>query len=309
MKKVLIIALTLIIILSGCSSIKQNTATSENIDLYFALKGNVGLDKEQRSIEYKDALEKYTKTLDEWVKGPSDLAKFEKSISSAVKVLGVTIEQDKLTVNLNQDFGAFGGVMHEAATISSLVNTMVQFPEVNSVRIMVEGKDMIAPSGNPYGFLSEIQFDPDNTGQLENREVTLYFADDQAMYVVPEKRNINMEQNASKDKLIKVLLEEMIKGPTNTDLYPTIPKETRVNSVVVVGERATIDFSEEMYTKHSRGAAGEDMTLTSIANTLTEIEGIKEIVLLLNGKPLNIEHAIIDSNNPLTRAEDRILIK
>ncbi len=64
-----------------------------------------------------------------------------------------------------------------------------------------------------------------------------------------------------------------------------------------------------MYTKHSKGAAGEDMTLTSIANTVTEVEGISEVVLTLNGKPLNIEHAIIDSNNPLRRAEDRILIK
>lgn len=309
MKKILIIALTLMIVLSGCSLIKQDTGINENIDLYFALKGNEGLDKEQRSIEYIDASDRYIKTLDEWVKGPSDLAKFEKSISDSVKVLGVTQEQDKLTVNLNQDFNTFGGVMHEAATIASLVNTMVQFPEVNSVRIMIEGKDVIAPSGSPYGFLSEIQFDPNNLGQMDNREVTLYFADDQAMYVVPEKRNINIEQDASKDKLIKVLIEEMIKGPTNTDLYPTIPKEARVNSVVVVGERVTIDFSEEMYTKHSHGAAGEQMTLTSIANTLTEIAGIREVVLLLDGKPLNLEHAIIDSNNPLTREEDMILKK
>jgi germination protein M len=309
MKKVLIIALTLIIVLSGCGLIKQDTVTSENIDLYFAQKGNEGLDKEQSSIEYKDASEKYTKTLNEWVKGPSDLAKFEKSISDTVKVLGITFEQDKLTVNLNKDFNTFGGVMHEAATISSLVNTMVQFPEINSVRIMIEGKDLIAPSGNPYGFLSEIQFDPNNVGQMENNEVTLYFAEDQAMYVVAEKRKINIEKDAPKDVLIKVLIEEMIKGPTNTDLYPTIPAETRVNSVVVVGQRATIDFSEEMYTKHSRGAAGEDMTLTSIANTITEIEGITEVVLLLNGNPLNIEHIIIDSDNPLTRAEDRILKK
>lgn len=309
MKKVFIIALALIIVLSGCNLIKKDAAISENIDLYFALKGNEGLDKEQRSIEYIDASDRYTKTLDEWVKGPSNLSKFEKSISDTVKVIGVSLEENKLTVNLSQDFNTFGGVMHEAATISSLVNTMVQFPEVDTVRIMIEGKDMIAPSGNPYGFLSEIQFDPNNLGQLENREVTLYFSDDQAMYVVPEKRNISVEQNASKDKIVKALIEEMIKGPENTDLYPTIPEEARVNSVVVVGERATIDFSEEMYTKHSKGAAGERMTLTSIANTITEIAGINEVVLTLNGKPLNIEHAIIDSNNPLTREEDMILKK
>jgi germination protein M len=198
--------------------------------------------------------------------------------------------------------------MHEAATIAGLVNTMVQFPEVNSVKITVEGKELIAPSGNPYGYLSEIEFNPNGQG-MQSREVTLYFADDQAINVVAEKRNINIEENASKDKLIKALIEEMIKGPENTDLYPTIPSEARVNSVVVVGERATIDFSEEMFTKHSKGAAGEDMTLTSIANTVTELEGITEVVLTLNGQPLNIEHAIIDSNNPLKRAEDRILKK
>ncbi|HYE12021.1 MAG TPA: GerMN domain-containing protein [Patescibacteria group bacterium] len=309
MKKSLIMALVLIIVLSGCGLIKQNTTISENIDLYFALKGNSGLDIEQRSIEYENSQAKFSNALEEWVKGPSDMAKFEKSISDTVKVLGTSLEQDKLTVDLSQDFNTFGGVLHEAATLASLVNTMVQFPEVNSVRIMIEGKDLIAPSGNPYGYLSEIQFDPDNLGQLENREVTLYFADDQAMYVVAEKRSINMEENASKDKIIKALIEEMIKGPENTDLYPTIPEEARVNSVVVVGERATIDFSEEMYTKHSKGAAGERMTLTSIANTVTEVAGINEVVLTLNGKPLNLEHAIIDSNNPLKREEDMILKK
>lgn len=309
MKRVIIIAFALLFVLSGCGLTKQDTATTENIDLYFALKGNGGLDKVQSSISYENPQDKYTKTLELWIKGPSDLTKFEKSTSDTVKNLGVSLEEDKLTVNLSQAFNTFGGVMQESATIAALVNTMVQFPEVNSMRIMIEGKDLIAPSGNPYGFMSEIQFDPNNAGKLENREVTLYFADDQAMYVVAEKRNINVEANTTKDKLVLALIEEMIKGPENPDLYATIPEETRINSVVVVGERATIDFSEEMYTKHSRGAAGERMTLSSIANTVTEIAGINEVVLTLNSKPLNIEHAIIDSNNPLRREEDIILKK
>ncbi len=127
------------------------------------------------------------------------------------------------------------------------------------------------------------------------------------MYVVPEKRTINIAENVSKDKLIKALIEEIIKGHQTEDLWATIPAEAIVNSVVVNGERVTIDFSEEMLTKHSRGATGEDMTLTSIGNTVTEVEGIKEVVLTINGTPLNIEHAIIDSNNPVVRMEEKIL--
>lgn len=310
MKRSLVLVLSIVLVLafalSGCSLVKQQAATNENVDLFYALKGNVGLDKEQKTITYKSEDEKYSKTLQEWVKGPVDTAKFEQSLQAGVKVLGITKEQDKLTVNLNKEFGTFSGVMHESATIASLVNTMVQFPEINSVRIQVEGADLVAPSGNPYGYLSEIKFDPNASGVLGNKEVTLYFGDDQAMYVIPEKRNINIEENAGKDRLIKVLVEELIKGPTTEGLSPTIPEEARVNSVTVTGERTTIDFSEEMITKHWGGAAGEDMTLSSIANTVTEVEGIKEVVLTVNGKPLLIEHAVIDSNNPLTRMEDKI---
>lgn len=307
MKKILAIALVLVLALSGCSSLKQGKATNETIDLFYALKGNVGLDKEQKTITYKNEEQKYGNTLQEWVKGPSDTAKFEQSLKAEVKVLGVSKEDDKLTVNLSKEFGSFNGSMHEAATVASLVNTMVQFPEINSVRITVEGADFIAPSGNPYGYLSEIKFNPSETGNLSSREVTLYFADNQAMYVVAEKRTVNVEENITKDNLIKMLIEELIRGPQTEGLWPTIPAETRVNSVEVIGERVNIDFSEEMLTKHSRGAAGEDMTLTSIGNTVTEVEGIREAVLTVNGKPLNIEHAIIDSSNPVVRMEEKIL--
>lgn len=310
MKRALYLVLSLVLVLafmlSGCSSQKQAAAVNENVDLFYVLKGNTGLDKEQNIITYKNEQEKYEKTLQEWLKGPKDAAKFEQSLQPGVKTLGISKEQDKLTVNLSKEFGTFKGIMHEAATIASLVDTMVQFPEINSVKIKVEGAELIAPSGNPYGYLSEINFNPNENAGLTSKEVTLYFGDDQAMYVVPEKRNINIEANAGKDRLIKALIEELIKGPIDQNLSPTIPPEAKVNSVNVTGERAAIDFSEEMITKHWGGAAGEDMTLSSIANTVTEVEGIKEVVLTVNGKPLNIEHAVIDSSNPLTRMEDRI---
>ncbi len=308
MKKILALVFVCMILLSGCIK-NQNTATSESIDLYYALKGNTGLDVEERSIEYDNVQEKYQKTLEEWLKGPSDLTKFEKSTIESVKLLKVTVEQNKMTIDFSKDFGVFNGVMHEAAVVASVVDTMVQFPEINSVRITVDGADLIAPSGNPYGYLTEIDFNPNETGLIGNKEVTLYFADSQAMNVIAEKRNINIEENATKERLIQVIVEELIKGPQDPALEPSIPAGAKVNTVVINGDRATIDFSDEIVTQNPGGAAGEDMTLTSLVNTVTEVEGIREVVLTVNGQPLNIEHIIVDSENPLTRAEDRIVNK
>ena len=43
------------------------------------------------------------------------------------------------------------------------------------------------------------------------------------------------------------------------------------------------------------GAAGETMTITSIVNTLTEFAGVDLVAITVAGKPLNIEHVILDA--------------
>lgn len=135
--------------------------------------------------------------------------------------------------------------------------------------------------------------------------VTLYFGDSQAIYVVPEKRNIELSKNTTKEEYAERVLEELIKGPVDTNLYPTIPSEVKVLNVEIREDLLYVDFSREMHTKHWGGAAGENMTLLSLANTMTEIEGIERVLPSVEGVALNIEHAIIDE--PLIRAEDKIL--
>ncbi|HHY78070.1 MAG TPA: GerMN domain-containing protein, partial [Clostridiales bacterium] len=60
----------------------------------------------------------------------------------------------------------------------------------------------------------------------------------------------------------------------------------------------------EMHTKHWGGATGEDMTISSLVNTLTELEGIKYVLPSVEGMALNIEHMIVD--HPLERMEEKI---
>ncbi|MCJ7656656.1 MAG: GerMN domain-containing protein, partial [Candidatus Atribacteria bacterium] len=55
-------------------------------------------------------------------------------------------------------------------------------------------------------------------------EVNLYFSDSQAMYLEPEKRRISQTPSLTRQAVI-----ELIKGPENSELYPTIPQGTQVN--------------------------------------------------------------------------------
>ena len=127
-------------------------------------------------------------------------------------------------------------------------------------------------------------------------EVNLYFSDSQAMYLVPEKRKIPQTPSLAKQAII-----ELIKGPENSDFYPTIPEGTRVNEIYIVDDIVYVDLSEEIFTNHPGGSSGELMTVYSIVSTLTEIPPIVGVQILLEGNEKNSLVGHVDISMPLLR--------
>ena len=124
------------------------------------------------------------------------------------------------------------------------------------------------------------------------------------MYMVPEKRTVLVKNDITETELYRVVLEELIKGPVTDNLSRTIPEETRIEYIELDGDILKVDFSEEMHSKHWHGAAGEAMTVNSLANTMTEFESIKGVMPSVDGGPLSIEHMVVEE--PLTRNESII---
>jgi len=132
-------------------------------------------------------------------------------------------------------------------------------------------------------------------------EVNLYFSDSQAMYLAPEKRKIPVTPSLAKQVVI-----ELIKGPTSSSLYPTIPQGTSINEVYIAGDIAYIDLSEEVFKNHPGGSSGELMTVYSMVDTLTEISPIKGVQILVAGNERESLVGHVDISRPLLRDEDWI---
>jgi germination protein M len=132
-------------------------------------------------------------------------------------------------------------------------------------------------------------------------EVNLYFSDSQAMYLIPEKRKISQIPS-----LARQAVNELIKGPENSDFYRTIPEGTQVNEVYIADDIVYIDLSEEIFKNHPGGSSGELMTVYSIVNTLTEIPPIKGVQILVEGNEMESLVGHIDISMPLLRDEDWI---
>lgn len=111
-------------------------------------------------------------------------------------------------------------------------------------------------------------------------EITLYFSDDQAMYLKPEKRTV---EKGGKP-MAELLIQELINGPKTQGLHKTVPAETKLISLEVADGVAFANFSPEIKTKHPGGSAGERMTVQSIVQTLVQVPEIEKVQFLIEGK-------------------------
>jgi len=136
--------------------------------------------------------------------------------------------------------------------------------------------------------------------------LSLYFADNQANYLIRETREVKILKNAGSEAIAGAVVNELIAGPADKSLYATIPKEAKLLSVKIDGQTAIVDFSEEIQTRHPGGSSGESMTLNSIVNSLTEIQGIKQVQILINGKKVESLAGHADLTQPLSRNESII---
>ncbi|HSW10843.1 MAG TPA: GerMN domain-containing protein [Bacillota bacterium] len=117
----------------------------------------------------------------------------------------------------------------------------------------------------------------------ERVQVAVYFGDAMAQFTVPEDRVIELRGRP----LVVRVLEELVAGPRTPGLHATLPTGTRVLGATVEGGVARVDFSRELVDNHPGGSTGEFMTINAIVYTLTDLEGVEAVTILVDGTPLD----------------------
>ena len=133
-------------------------------------------------------------------------------------------------------------------------------------------------------------------------EFVLYFGDDQAMEVWPERRVVEIASDPSqREPLEKLVVTELTKGPKDDLLNKTIPPEAEVLSVHVTDGLALVNFSKELQSKHWGGSAGEIMTIKSLVYSLTELPNITQVQILVQGKTIDTLAGHYEASKPFAR--------
>ncbi|GAB6138854.1 GerMN domain-containing protein [Halanaerobaculum tunisiense] len=125
------------------------------------------------------------------------------------------------------------------------------------------------------------------------QKVKLYFSNQQAQYLVVEDREVKL------NKLYQNVIQELIKGPQNDNLVETISEGVKLLDLEVEEGIAKVDFSQELVTNHPGGTAGELMTVYSVVNTLTQLEDINQVQILVAGQEVDTLVGHLNLKQPL----------
>ncbi len=133
--------------------------------------------------------------------------------------------------------------------------------------------------------------------------VDLYFADDQAMEVLPERREVEVPSDpGQRPPIEELVVTELLKGPDDPLLNRTFPHEAKLISVQITDGLALANFSKELVTKHWGGSTGEMMTILSLVNSLTCLPNIDRVQILVEGKKVETLAGHADITGELKRS-------
>lgn len=163
---------------------------------------------------------------------------------------------------------------------------------------------------------SEIQPEEEiSDEQMRQTIVTLYYKNKETGELMPEGRMIDSKELLSDP--YTALVELLIDGPKSEKLQSVIPEGTTVQKAELKGDIVYIDLSKEFIDNHEDGEDEENITIYSIVNTLTELNEVNKVKILINGREdqsfkdnkINFKNAFIrvekesNSSNSITTNE------
>ena len=162
-KKVIIAIITLILIVLGGIFIFNNISIENNVDeyqdytpqqeiseeqmrqtkviLYFANIESGDLETETKIVDVNVLINEPYKEIMNWlIKGPQS-SNLKKLIPEGTAMHDIKIEKDCAIINLSNEFLNYETEENKFKIINSIVNTLTNLKEINSVRFLINGEE------------------------------------------------------------------------------------------------------------------------------------------------------------------------
>ncbi len=204
-----------------------------------------------------------------------------RTIPENVTLLKYTLDRKQLYLDFSSEYLNIDKAT-EVLVRAAIVYTMTQIEDVKYIGFQIAGEPLMDTKGNYIGLMNANTF-LDNMGSEENatkiQKLNLYFANENGDKLKTQSCVLEYNANVAVEK---VVVEQLIAGPTEEGFYPTIPKDTKVMSVTIKDGVCYVNL-DTGFTGQGYDVLGS-VTIYSIVNSLTELPGISSVQFLVNGE-------------------------
>lgn len=187
---------------------------------------------------------------------------------------------------------------------AAIVRTLTQVKGIDGISFLVGEDPLTDYAGKPVGVMKADMF-IDNEGSeinaYEQTNIKLYFANETGTALTQVNRLVVYNSNIA---IERVIVDQLIAGPSNTESYPTINPTTKVNSVTITDGICYVNLDSAFLTQPYNVTA--EVTIYSIVNSLAELSDVNKVQLMINGETAVQYRDNISFDNTFTRNLDLI---
>lgn len=289
----------LLSIFAGCAKKDSGSDTM----IYYVNTDKSGITAVDYEYTSSDSRKRVGEALDK-LREETDDIDYVTTIPGGVELSRWELSDGALSLYFVGDYDSLD-IYTEILVRAAIVKTLTQIEGVKTVSFYVNNKPLVDSSGEAVGVMTSDAFIEDfgqETDSLLSTELTLYFASADGMSLVEEKRSVYYSSNVTIEKLV---MEQLLKGPDTDGLLSAVPDGTKINSISITENGVCIVNFDASFETATTGIT-ENVTLYSIVDSLTQLDNIKKVQLLVNGSTPHLSNVDIDLSAPVARNEDII---
>lgn len=219
----------------------------------------------------------------------------------SVSMTDYQIVQNVLYVYFNKEYDSMGA-SEELLFRAGIVKLFTQIQGIEYVRFYVDGSPATYKDGSHVGLMSAADFVDDSDENPENvewRTVRLYYANKLGTQLVETNETIAVGKSSSVER---ILVENLIKGPSDNNMTATLPSDLKVLSISVSDRVCYVNLSSVFITEMVN--VSNEIPVYSIVNTLCAQPDIDSVRIMINGDSTRSYREVISLDNAFTFNSD-----
>ena len=296
-KKSFSIVVCICICLSLVTGCKKETKKEEK-GTFVCYVNTEGTDLIKEEYEIRgDSAKKAVKDLLNAMQNVPESIEYKSVFPANVKIKNWSLTDEKLNLYFNTSYQEMKSE-EELLLRAAVVQTMVQIPEVKKVGFWIEEQELKDNLGNSIGYMRAEDF-VQNTGSSIHSyslgKIALYFPNEKSDKLIRQEVSVRYNSNMSIEKLI---IEQLIKGPSSQNMKAVIPPETKVLGVSIKDGICYVNldagFLDTSYVENPK------LTIYSIVNSMVAGGNASMVQISVNGET-DIQYMdSVDLSRPLT---------